>query len=140
MGLFIAKKFVEASLPLRRNPIPVNQCLATGSPRKAEVIELCDKASRKLPVLPLSPHPVDEAAKLWVLRIVKWYVTMTMLQPIDSPGSKLKSAATVYPLFVQRLAEPGIEIWTPSSNLGESKRRESSAPQVIDYQWDALKL
>ena len=41
---------------------------------------------------------------------------------IDSPGGRLKSAATVYPLFVQRLAEPGIEIWPPSNDLAQSRR------------------
>jgi hypothetical protein len=37
------------------------------------------------------------------------------------------------------LTEPGIQIWTPSNDLAQSRRREWSAPQVPDCQWDALK-
>jgi hypothetical protein len=37
------------------------------------------------------------------------------------------------------LSEPGIEIWTPSNDLAQSRRRESQAPQVPRCQWDALK-
>jgi hypothetical protein len=37
------------------------------------------------------------------------------------------------------LSGPGKEIWTPSNELAQSRHRESSAPQVPGYQWDALK-
>src|SRR5664279_2487233 len=37
------------------------------------------------------------------------------------------------------LSEPGIWIWTPSNDLAQSKRQESSATEVPGYQWDALK-
>ena len=37
------------------------------------------------------------------------------------------------------LAEPVIRIWTPSNDLAQSRRRESSALQVPGCQWDALK-
>ena len=34
---------------------------------------------------------------------------------------------------------PGYRFGPPNNDLAQSRRRESSAPQVIDYQWDALK-
>ena len=37
------------------------------------------------------------------------------------------------------LAEPGIRIWTPSNDLAQSRRRASSATEVLGCQWDALK-
>jgi hypothetical protein len=37
------------------------------------------------------------------------------------------------------LSEPGVRIWTPSSDLAPSRRRESSAAEVPGCQWDALK-
>jgi len=39
----------------------------------------------------------------------------------------------------QTLSEPGIWIWTPSSDLAQSRRRASSATEVPGCQWDALK-
>jgi len=33
------------------------------------------------------------------------------------------------------LSEPGIQIWTPSNDLAQSRRRESLAPQVPGCQW-----
>ena len=37
------------------------------------------------------------------------------------------------------LSEPEMQIWTPSNNLAQSRRRGSSAPQVLGCQWVALK-
>jgi len=37
------------------------------------------------------------------------------------------------------LAEPGIRIWTPSNDLAQSRRRESSATEVPGCHWDALR-
>src|ERR1039458_7476374 len=80
MRLFIAEKFVEASLPFRANPILVNHYPARRSPCKAESIELSDTVRRESAAIPLSPHRVYKAAKLWVLRIVRRYFAMTILR------------------------------------------------------------
>ena len=37
------------------------------------------------------------------------------------------------------LSELRIRIWTPSNDLAQSRRRESSATEVLGCQWDALK-
>src|SRR5208282_157686 len=37
------------------------------------------------------------------------------------------------------LSEPGMRIWTPSSDLAQSRRREPLATEVPGCQWDALK-
>ena len=37
------------------------------------------------------------------------------------------------------LSEPGIRIWTPSNDLAQSRRGESSATEVPGCQLDALK-